>query len=55
MPDRDDIVRDGRLLGTLDKRGDGNRYYSSLSTRGVIGDIFWMSLRKKSHLDLMER
>ena len=27
--DRDDTVRDGRLLDTPDRRGDGDRYYSS--------------------------
>lgn len=26
---RDDMVRDGRLLNTLDRRGDRHRYYSS--------------------------
>jgi len=29
MLDRYDMIRDGKLLDTLDRRGDGHRFYSS--------------------------
>lgn len=32
MSDRDDTIRDGKLLDTLDKRGDGHRFYSSFGS-----------------------
>ena len=65
--DRDGMIKDGMSLDTPDRRSDGRKYFSSFGSnmhddqhhyhpyRGVTRDICWTSLRKKSHLHLMER